>query len=74
MRPLAASPCTQVCQIDAASGWCRGCARSLDEIAAWSRADDDARWLVLKQLPPRREALQASGRWIAVDSGQGVRA
>ena len=34
------SPCINVCRIDAASGLCVGCARTLDEIAAWSSLDD----------------------------------
>ena len=29
------SPCTGVCRIDAATGWCKGCARTLREIADW---------------------------------------
>jgi predicted Fe-S protein YdhL (DUF1289 family) len=37
------SPCIGVCRIDAATGWCAGCLRTLDEIAAWSTLDDEAR-------------------------------
>lgn len=37
------SPCSSVCRMDAASGLCAGCLRSIDEIAAWSRLDDAAR-------------------------------
>ncbi|MDE8653811.1 DUF1289 domain-containing protein [Novosphingobium sp. H3SJ31-1] len=29
------SPCTGVCRIDEATGWCRGCRRTLKEIADW---------------------------------------
>ena len=29
------SPCTGVCRIDPDSGWCKGCRRTLDEIADW---------------------------------------
>ena len=52
------SPCIQVCQIDAASAWCEGCQRSLDEIAAWSALDDAAKRAVWAQLEPRRLAMQ----------------
>ena len=52
-----ASPCTKVCRIDPRSGWCEGCVRSLDEIAAWSGLDDAGRREVLARLPARREAL-----------------
>ena len=47
-----ASPCTSVCRMDAGTGWCEGCLRTLDEIAAWSGFDDaDKRrlWLLLDQ-------------------------
>ena len=30
------SPCISVCRMHAASGWCEGCRRTLDEIARWS--------------------------------------
>jgi uncharacterized protein len=53
-----ASPCNDVCRIDAASGWCLGCGRSIDEIAAWASASDDERRAVLAQLPSRRLRLQ----------------
>ncbi len=49
-----ASPCINVCQMDEASGWCRGCRRTLDEIAFWSVLDDDDKRAVLAQLPLRR--------------------
>ncbi|WP_061503816.1 DUF1289 domain-containing protein [Ramlibacter tataouinensis] len=34
------SPCMSVCRMDLGTGWCEGCLRTLDEIAAWSRMDD----------------------------------
>jgi predicted Fe-S protein YdhL (DUF1289 family) len=49
-----ASPCTKVCAMDAASGLCRGCFRTLDEIAAWGSLDADAKREVLASLPSRR--------------------
>jgi len=51
------SPCTDVCRIDPASGWCEGCLRTLDEIAAWGSIDDAARREIWKRLPGRRQAL-----------------
>jgi len=38
-----ASPCIDVCRMDAGSGLCAGCWRTIDEIAGWSRMDDDAK-------------------------------
>jgi predicted Fe-S protein YdhL (DUF1289 family) len=48
------SPCISVCRMDAASGLCQGCLRTLDEIAAWSRLDDEAKRAVWALLPARR--------------------
>jgi len=48
------SPCTNVCTIDAATGWCAGCLRTIEEIAAWGSLDNGAKRAVLKRLPARR--------------------
>ncbi|MDQ2918233.1 MAG: DUF1289 domain-containing protein [Casimicrobiaceae bacterium] len=48
------SPCISVCRFDPASGLCTGCLRTLDEIAAWSILDDDARRAVWTALAQRR--------------------
>ncbi|MFT3953558.1 MAG: DUF1289 domain-containing protein [Piscinibacter sp.] len=53
------SPCISVCKMDARSGWCEGCLRTLDEIAAWSVLDNDQKRAVWRLLPQRREALAA---------------
>lgn len=52
------SPCIDVCRMDAASGWCEGCLRTLDEIAAWSTMADDERRAVLERLAERRVVWQ----------------
>jgi predicted Fe-S protein YdhL (DUF1289 family) len=49
-----ASPCTSVCEMDPRSGYCRGCFRTLDEIAAWSVLDAEGKKAVLAALPERR--------------------
>ncbi|HJW04028.1 MAG TPA: DUF1289 domain-containing protein [Azospira sp.] len=48
------SPCINICQMDAASGLCRGCFRTLDEIATWAGASDDQRLTVLAAVAGRR--------------------
>jgi hypothetical protein len=53
MNP-APSPCINICQMDEASGWCRGCFRTLDEIGFWSVLDEEDKQAVLALLPPRR--------------------
>ena len=54
-----ASPCVQVCELDADTGWCRGCQRSIEEIAAWGALDDAQKREVWQCLPARREAMGA---------------
>lgn len=48
--------------MDADKGWCAGCWRTLDEIAAWSRMGDADKYAVLALLPGRAdEAVLALG-------------
>ncbi|HEX6018434.1 MAG TPA: DUF1289 domain-containing protein [Burkholderiaceae bacterium] len=66
-RPVASttggvpSPCINVCRIDASSGWCEGCLRTIDEIAGWSAMSDDDKRVVWKALEQRRAALARAG-------------
>jgi predicted Fe-S protein YdhL (DUF1289 family) len=54
-----ATPCEKICVVDAASGLCRGCGRSLAEIEQWTRLSDAERARVMAELPPRIEAMRA---------------
>lgn len=47
------SPCISVCRMDAASGWCEGCFRTLDEIAAWGLAPEAQRRAVWQAIVER---------------------
>ncbi|NML47299.1 DUF1289 domain-containing protein [Ramlibacter sp. G-1-2-2] len=47
------SPCISVCRMDAASGLCEGCWRTLDEIAGWSRMGDEDKRAVWRRLAER---------------------
>jgi predicted Fe-S protein YdhL (DUF1289 family) len=47
------SPCIKVCTMDAASGLCVGCGRTLDEIARWSSLGDAERRGIMRDLPER---------------------
>ena len=51
---MIASPCINVCQMDPASGLCRGCFRTLDEIARWARIDDAERVTIINAAARRR--------------------
>ena len=53
VRPVR-SPCVSVCRIDAASGWCEGCQRTLEEIAGWGTMTDEARLAVWSRIRARR--------------------
>lgn len=56
------SPCVSVCRMNDALGFCEGCLRTLDEIAAWSVLDDDGKRAVWIRLGERRAALVAPSR------------
>jgi hypothetical protein len=47
------SPCISVCRMDAVSGFCEGCFRTLDEIAAWGMQGDEERRAVWRLLVDR---------------------
>ena len=51
-----ASPCINVCRMDAATGWCEGCLRTIDEIAGWASMDDARKRAVRQALAQRRIA------------------
>jgi uncharacterized protein len=53
------TPCIQVCILEPATRLCRGCGRTLDEIARWSALSDAERRRVMAQLPERRARLAA---------------
>jgi len=48
------SPCTKICTLDARSGLCLGCGRTIDEIAGWAAMTDAERARVMAELPARR--------------------
>jgi len=52
---MIASPCINLCQMDAASGLCRGCFRTLDEITRWARTEDADRLAIIAATTQRRE-------------------
>ena len=52
MDPLE-SPCTGVCTIAKSSGLCRGCRRTIEEIARWRAMDEAERARVLAACDTR---------------------
>ncbi|HUH92663.1 MAG TPA: DUF1289 domain-containing protein [Casimicrobiaceae bacterium] len=57
---LVTSPCVSVCVIDAPTGLCAGCYRTLGEIAAWIDLSAAERRSVLATLPERRARYGAA--------------
>ena len=52
------SPCIKVCTIDAPSGLCIGCGRTVDEIERWLSLSENERRRIMGELPAR---LQRAG-------------
>ena len=52
------SPCVSLCVIDAPTGLCAGCYRTLAEIASWVDLSPTARHVVMDEVR-RRRALHA---------------
>lgn len=50
------SPCVSLCKMDADRLYCMGCMRTIPEIIAWSKADDDYKRGVWAEIR-RREQL-----------------
>ena len=50
------SPCISVCRMDAASGLCEGCLRTLDEIVRWSAMPEEGRRAVWSRIAQRAGA------------------
>ncbi len=63
-EPDVASPCIDVCRMDARTGWCEGCLRTIDEIAAWSTLDGAARRAIWLQLAQRRDEAAATAKML----------
>ena len=47
------SPCVGICILDPVTGYCRGCHRTLDEIANWADYSEAEAREVLALLPDR---------------------
>jgi uncharacterized protein len=54
------SPCINVCRMDASTGWCEGCLRTIDEIAGWSSFDDAAKRAVWDAIEARHVEFMAA--------------
>jgi predicted Fe-S protein YdhL (DUF1289 family) len=59
-RNTVLTPCIKVCVIDAVSGLCAGCGRSLAEIGGWLGFSDAERRAVMAALPARLAGLSTA--------------
>ncbi len=55
--PSIATPCVKVCVVDAESGLCLGCFRTLREIAGWTAFTEEERARLMAELPSRRARI-----------------
>jgi predicted Fe-S protein YdhL (DUF1289 family) len=66
------SPCVNICTLDARSGMCLGCGRSIDEIARWTAMSAAERARVMSELPTRlatTEFVQAKAAIVETATG-----
>jgi uncharacterized protein len=55
-EPNPISPCCGICLMDPKTRMCRGCLRTIEEIAGWYAASPAERWAILKRLTLRRNS------------------
>jgi acyl dehydratase len=52
------SPCVDVCRMNPETGFCDGCLRTIEEIAAWASCDDGKKRAVLVRVESRRRGAR----------------
>ena len=62
LEQLICSPCISVCVLDEPTGFCKGCWRTVDEIAQWPRLIRPQRLEILQRLAERRGAASLTDR------------
>ncbi|HEY8277106.1 MAG TPA: DUF1289 domain-containing protein [Methyloceanibacter sp.] len=48
------TPCIDICTIDEANGLCKGCYRTIDEIAGWASMTAEQHRAIMAVLPKRQ--------------------
>jgi predicted Fe-S protein YdhL (DUF1289 family) len=54
------TPCVKVCTLDARTGLCLGCGRTVDEIARWTAMKASERAEIMRELPDRLAACNGT--------------
>ncbi len=62
MAPEIESPCKLICELDLESSLCKGCGRSREEIAMWTRYSPAMRAFVMTELDERLEKLAGDAK------------
>jgi predicted Fe-S protein YdhL (DUF1289 family) len=57
LTPQIQSPCKLICELDLEKGLCKGCGRSREEIAKWTRYSDAQRAFIMTELEGRLDSL-----------------
>ncbi len=57
------SPCTDVCRINAETGWCEGCLRTIEEISEWRFSTNMEKRAILMALEVRRKTTPSTPRF-----------
>ena len=69
--PALVTPCVGVCEINTETGYCKGCLRTMEEIAIWRTAGSDLQLEILGRLKERRRrygfVLRPGDRWNRYD-------
>jgi predicted Fe-S protein YdhL (DUF1289 family) len=60
MGPSPVSPCLGICLMDPRTRMCRGCLRTVEEIAAWYNANNADKRAILARLEVRRREAEPS--------------
>jgi uncharacterized protein len=55
-EPIVESPCINVCSMDATTGFCQGCYRTIEEIQGWWDLNFEQKAEVIKKTWAREEA------------------
>ncbi len=58
------TPCIKVCKLDPLTGYCLGCYRTIEEIAAWPALGREEKQRIYHLLEHRKlpEIMQSSGK------------
>ncbi|HWV42266.1 DUF1289 domain-containing protein [Pseudorhodoplanes sp.] len=55
------TPCLKICVLEPGSKLCRGCGRTIDEIAGWGTMPGHERRRIMALLPDRIAAMRNAG-------------